>query len=263
MNPKVFFSMNRQWAKNSVECAALEHPLCGQAALSPPPSRAGQPTLFAGTEGRAPMSFGRKEVDTVFWSQAMNALSMLRDWRGQVQDQLLPELHGHQSKALADLSFAMTLAPHCHSGKLAVNVPGQAKPASVKRRVERFLADDRVNPEEVWPQDGFAGSSPDGFADGFAGRTALRGRVRLTVFPVPKPLTGLDPAKRLWVPSHTRRAVRRRSSRLQHCSYSVGTSLLSSYQARRSYAMWAESLQIRPGDEMLVLCTSHGPLHEM
>jgi hypothetical protein len=40
----------------------------------------------------------------------MNALSMLRDWRRQVQDDLLPELHGHQSKAMADLSFAMTLA---------------------------------------------------------------------------------------------------------------------------------------------------------
>jgi DDE family transposase len=82
----------------------------------------------------------------------MNALSMLRDWRRQVQEELLPQLHGHQSKAMADLSFAMTFAQHCHSGKLAVNTPGRAKPASVKRRVERFLANGRIDPEEVWPQ---------------------------------------------------------------------------------------------------------------
>jgi hypothetical protein len=50
----------------------------------------------------------------------MSAFSMLRDWRRQVQQDLLPDLHGHQSKALADLSFAMTIAAHCHRGKLAV-----------------------------------------------------------------------------------------------------------------------------------------------
>ncbi len=82
----------------------------------------------------------------------MNALSMLRNWRRQVQDDLLPDLHGHQSKAMADLSFAMTLAQHCQAGKLAVFVPNQARPASVERRVERFLANDRIDPEEVWPQ---------------------------------------------------------------------------------------------------------------
>ena len=43
----------------------------------------------------------------------MSALSLLRDWRRQVQEELLPGLHGHQSKALADLSFAMTIADHC------------------------------------------------------------------------------------------------------------------------------------------------------
>jgi hypothetical protein len=28
----------------------------------------------------------------------MNALSVLRDWRRQVQNKLLPKMHGHQSK---------------------------------------------------------------------------------------------------------------------------------------------------------------------
>ncbi len=82
----------------------------------------------------------------------MNALSMLRDWRRQVQCDLLPDLHGHQSKAMADLSFAMALAQHCRAGKLAAAVPGDAKPASAERRVERFLANARIDPREVWPQ---------------------------------------------------------------------------------------------------------------
>jgi hypothetical protein len=82
----------------------------------------------------------------------MSALSMLRDWRKQVQNELLPKLHGHQSKAMADLSFAMTLAQHCQSGKIAVAAPGRARPASVGRRMERFVANDRIEPEATWDQ---------------------------------------------------------------------------------------------------------------
>lgn len=82
----------------------------------------------------------------------MNALSMLRDWRRQVQNDLLPELHGHQSKAMADISFAMTLVEHCHSGKLAAVVPGTARPASVERRLERLLSNDRIDLGATWSQ---------------------------------------------------------------------------------------------------------------
>jgi hypothetical protein len=95
----------------------------------------------------------------------MSALSMLRDWRRQVQEDLLPDLHGHQSKALADLSFAMTIAAHCHSGKLGAAAPGDARPASVERRIERLLANARLDPDSVWPQlahavlSGWAGGS--------------------------------------------------------------------------------------------------------
>jgi hypothetical protein len=64
----------------------------------------------------------------------------------------LPDLHGHKSKALADLSSAMTIAGHCRAGKLAVAGPGDAKPASVKRRVERTLANDRIDCQAAWPQ---------------------------------------------------------------------------------------------------------------
>jgi hypothetical protein len=77
---------------------------------------------------------------------------MLRDWRRQVQNDLLPDLHGHQSKALADLSFAMSNAQHCHSGQLAVAVPGDARPASVRRRLERTLANPRLDPDAAWAQ---------------------------------------------------------------------------------------------------------------
>jgi Transposase DDE domain len=82
----------------------------------------------------------------------MSALPMLRDWRRHVRDELLPDLHGHQSKALADLSFAMDLASHCHSGKLAAVAPGDTTPAATKRRVERTLANDRLDPDSAWPQ---------------------------------------------------------------------------------------------------------------
>jgi Transposase DDE domain len=82
----------------------------------------------------------------------MNALSMLSDWRREVQKTLLPELHGHQSKVMADLSFAMTVAQHCQSGKLAVATPGHAKPVSVKRRLQRYLANDRIDLETTWSE---------------------------------------------------------------------------------------------------------------
>jgi hypothetical protein len=94
----------------------------------------------------------------------MSALSLLRDWRRQVQEELLPGLHGHQSQALADLSFAMTIADHCWAGKLAVAVPGDARPASVKRRLERTLANDRIDLESAWPQ--LARSALAGWAGG-------------------------------------------------------------------------------------------------
>jgi hypothetical protein len=82
----------------------------------------------------------------------MSAQPMIRDWRQQVRSELLPDLHGHQVNALAELSFAMTMAEHCHAGKLAPFAPGDARPASVERRLERLLANDRLDPASVWPQ---------------------------------------------------------------------------------------------------------------
>src|SRR5262249_2900731 len=105
------------------------------------------------TKRRAPMDLHRGRVGTPSsWSRPMSALPMIRDWRRQVREELLPGLHGHQANALADLSFAMAVAEHCHSGKLAKAAPGAPTPAATKRRTERFLANDRLDPDAAWPQ---------------------------------------------------------------------------------------------------------------
>ena len=82
----------------------------------------------------------------------MSVLPMIGDWRRQVRDELLPETFGHHANALADLSFAMALSGHCHSGKLAAVAPGDTTPAATRRRLERTLANDRLDPDSVWPQ---------------------------------------------------------------------------------------------------------------
>src|SRR3954453_8045338 len=86
------------------------------------------------------------------WSRPMSVLPMIGDWRRQVRGELLPETFGHHANALADLSFAMALARHCHAGKLAAVAPGGTPPAATKRRLERLLANDRLDPDSVWPQ---------------------------------------------------------------------------------------------------------------
>jgi hypothetical protein len=72
------------------------------------------------------------------------AARMVQDWGRAVND-LLPSLHGHTRKALSRFSFAMALAGHCHSGKLAASTPGQAHVASARRAWERLLANDRLD----------------------------------------------------------------------------------------------------------------------
>src|SRR5436305_918879 len=69
---------------------------------------------------------------------------MLRQWTACVKSDLLPGLHGHQCKALAAVSLGVALAGHCHSGRVAPLVPGPARPASARRRVERLLANPRL-----------------------------------------------------------------------------------------------------------------------
>ena len=94
----------------------------------------------------------------------MSAPSKILDWWHQVRDELLPETHGHQVNALAELSFAMAMAEHCQAGKISTLAPGEAQPASVERRLERTLANDRLDPDSIWPQ--LARSVLGGFAGG-------------------------------------------------------------------------------------------------
>jgi Transposase DDE domain len=80
----------------------------------------------------------------------MGATRMVREWRASVRQQVLPELHGHQAKALADLSFAMAAAAHCHAGRVAPALPGPTRPASTRRRLERTLANDRLDADDAF-----------------------------------------------------------------------------------------------------------------
>ena len=70
----------------------------------------------------------------------MSAFAIVRDWERCVMGDLLGGLHGHQSRALALLSWGMALAGHCQAGKVSVHVPTWAEPASSQRRFERRLA---------------------------------------------------------------------------------------------------------------------------
>jgi Transposase DDE domain len=94
----------------------------------------------------------------------MSAPLKIRDWWAQVRNELLPEAHGHQVNALAELSYAMAMAEHCQAGKISTLAPGRARPASVERRLERTLANGRLDPDSVWPQ--LARSVLSGFAGG-------------------------------------------------------------------------------------------------
>jgi hypothetical protein len=74
----------------------------------------------------------------------MNAAAIVRDWRRTVATHLLPQVHGHQAKTLADFSYAAVLAGSCQAGQLALHVPTAAKPASGRRRYERLLDNGRL-----------------------------------------------------------------------------------------------------------------------
>src|SRR4026209_1752420 len=63
-----------------------------------------------------------------------------------VKFKLLDSLHAHQAKALALLSWTMAVAGNCCAGTIAPLAPaGGAKPPSVRRRMERLLANERLD----------------------------------------------------------------------------------------------------------------------
>ena len=86
------------------------------------------------------------KVDYLVPEDAMNLNTTVQRWRTTVAQLLLPGLHGHQAKALADLSWAIALSGNCQAGRLATHVPTAAKPASSRRRCERLLDNARLPP---------------------------------------------------------------------------------------------------------------------
>jgi len=80
---------------------------------------------------------------------ALDVSEILRQWTGTVKEQLLPRLHGHQAKGLAALSLGMARAGHCHSGRVAVALPGAARPASKRRRIERLIANGKIHADHA------------------------------------------------------------------------------------------------------------------
>ena len=76
----------------------------------------------------------------------MSAVQMVFQWQQSVKHNLLSSLHGHQAKTLALLSWTMAVAGSCCAAALAPLAPsGQTKPASVRRRMERLLANPRLD----------------------------------------------------------------------------------------------------------------------
>jgi hypothetical protein len=76
----------------------------------------------------------------------VSAMDMVRPWENAVKLDLLQTLHAHQAKALALFSWTMALAGSCCSGAIAARAPaGAATPASVRRRLERTLANVRLD----------------------------------------------------------------------------------------------------------------------
>src|SRR5437660_11760148 len=97
----------------------------------------------------------------------MSAAQIVQGWRTCVATDLLPGLHGHQAKALADFSYAAALAGHCQAGRLASHTPTPAVAASARRRFERLLANPRLQSRAVQRQLADAVLAP------WAGRTVL------------------------------------------------------------------------------------------
>jgi hypothetical protein len=72
-------------------------------------------------------------------------MEMVRQWHNAVKLDLVPGLHGHQAKALALLSWGMAASGSCCSGLIAARLPTPARPASTRRRMERMLANQRLD----------------------------------------------------------------------------------------------------------------------
>lgn len=83
----------------------------------------------------------------------MHAPAVAARWRVMLQ-KVLPHLHGHTRKTLADYALALFCAEHVHTGRVALHLPaarqGRAYPRSAVRRLERFLSNPRMVPRRLF-----------------------------------------------------------------------------------------------------------------
>jgi TusA-related sulfurtransferase len=79
----------------------------------------------------------------------MGAKEMVASWTEYLKSEVLSGLGTNLGNALASLSVMMADARHCQSGRLAAHGCDEAKPASRRRRWERWLANPRFDPRVV------------------------------------------------------------------------------------------------------------------
>lgn len=78
----------------------------------------------------------------------MGGARMLHQWTRSVRS-FVPDLHGHQCKTLTLMAVSMCRAGLCQVTRMALEAPSAAKRASVRRRFERFLGNDRIDPVSI------------------------------------------------------------------------------------------------------------------
>ncbi len=83
----------------------------------------------------------------------MNKMIMNR-WQRHLQTHL-PQLHAYQVRALAAFSWGAACARHCHLSRLSAAVPSAAQPHSTRRRLLRWLGNERVEVPAVCRQMAF------------------------------------------------------------------------------------------------------------
>jgi len=78
----------------------------------------------------------------------MDLARMLGPWRASLQP-LLRELHGYQALSISDAVMAMVEAGHCQLSLMAVALRGRARVTSGERRMQRLVANRRLDVEKV------------------------------------------------------------------------------------------------------------------
>src|SRR5947207_5842601 len=73
----------------------------------------------------------------------MNTQQIMQSWTQTVKG-WLPETHIYQVRALAACSLGMALARHCQERQIANRIAVTATPASQERRMQRLLANPRL-----------------------------------------------------------------------------------------------------------------------